>query len=139
MIIIGILAAIAIPIFLNQQKTARDSATTSDVKNAATNTATLLVANPGATTATLVATDGTATSTVITVGTGNTVTVSVTKGTQLGIVPGATAGTYKIAGWNTGGKTYNAAPPTNPPLATADIATGEGYLVYDSEAGGLQK
>ena len=34
-IIIGILAAIAIPIFLNQQRVARDSATVQDVRNAA--------------------------------------------------------------------------------------------------------
>lgn len=36
MIIIGILAAIAIPIFMNQQKTARDTALRSDMKNTAT-------------------------------------------------------------------------------------------------------
>ena len=36
MIIIGILAAIAIPVFLNQRKNAYDSATKSDLKNAAT-------------------------------------------------------------------------------------------------------
>ena len=36
MIIIGILAAIAIPVFLNQRKNAYDSATKTDLKNAAT-------------------------------------------------------------------------------------------------------
>ena len=36
MIIIGILAAIAIPTFLNQQKNAKDSAAKSDLRNAAT-------------------------------------------------------------------------------------------------------
>jgi prepilin-type N-terminal cleavage/methylation domain-containing protein len=35
-IIIGILAAIAVPIYLNQQKTSRDSTLRSDLKNAAT-------------------------------------------------------------------------------------------------------
>ena len=36
MIIIGILAAIAIPVFLNQRKSGYDAGTKSDVKNAAT-------------------------------------------------------------------------------------------------------
>ena len=36
MIIIGILAAIAIPIFLNQRKSAHDSAIKSDLRSAAT-------------------------------------------------------------------------------------------------------
>ena len=36
MIIIGILAAIAIPVFLNQRKSARDSAVKSDIRNFAT-------------------------------------------------------------------------------------------------------
>jgi len=36
MIIIGILAAIAIPVFLNQRKSARDAAIKSDVRNIAT-------------------------------------------------------------------------------------------------------
>jgi type IV pilus assembly protein PilA len=43
-IIIGILAAVAVPIYLNQQKTARDSSLISDVKNAAS-AVTLLQAN----------------------------------------------------------------------------------------------
>jgi type IV pilus assembly protein PilA len=47
-IIIGILAAVAVPIYLNQQKTARDSATTSDVKNLATNVQSSLVKYPDA-------------------------------------------------------------------------------------------
>ena len=47
-IIIGILASIAIPIFMNQQKTARDAATISDVKNVATNIQTGLVKFPNA-------------------------------------------------------------------------------------------
>jgi len=36
MIIIGILAAIAIPVFLNQRKSARDAAAKSDIRNVAT-------------------------------------------------------------------------------------------------------
>lgn len=36
MIIVGLIAAIAVPIFLNQQKKAKDTALTSDIRNAAT-------------------------------------------------------------------------------------------------------
>lgn len=47
-IIIGILAAIAIPIFLNQQKDGRDSSTTSDLRNLATNAQSALTKYPDA-------------------------------------------------------------------------------------------
>ncbi|WP_082098975.1 type II secretion system protein [Demequina iriomotensis] len=45
MIIIGILAAIAIPIFLNQRKSAHDSAIKSDLRGAATEVESYYVAN----------------------------------------------------------------------------------------------
>jgi len=48
-IIIGILAAIAIPLYLNQQAKARDSALASDLKNAQIAVATYLVDDPEAT------------------------------------------------------------------------------------------
>lgn len=48
-VIIGILAAIAIPIFMNQQKGAISAGVKSDVKNANTQLATLLVKKPTAT------------------------------------------------------------------------------------------
>ncbi len=47
-VIIGILAAIAIPIFMNQQKSAIVAGVKSDVKNTVTNIATALVKNPTA-------------------------------------------------------------------------------------------
>ena len=47
-VIIGILAAIAIPIFANQQKSAIVAGVKSDVKNTNTNVATWLVKNPTA-------------------------------------------------------------------------------------------
>ena len=47
-LIIGILAAIAIPMFLNQRKSAVDSATKSDVKNLAKDIETWMVKNPTA-------------------------------------------------------------------------------------------
>lgn len=47
-LIIGILSAIAIPIFLNQQAAARDSAAQSDVTNAKLALVSYVVANPSA-------------------------------------------------------------------------------------------
>ena len=48
-VIIGVLAAIALPIFLNQQKAAIAASVKSDVRNTVTNVATLLVTKPTAT------------------------------------------------------------------------------------------
>lgn len=127
-IIIGILAAIAIPAFLNQQKTAKDSGTTSDVKNLATNAATLLVQYPNATFFDIAAgTAGTGTA-VLSVGNSATdfatVEVTVSDGTQLAVAYGGTEpGTYIVYGYNTGGKAYN---------STSDV------LVYDNLKGGIQ-
>ena len=47
-VIIGILAAIALPIFLNQQKAAQAATVKSDVRNSVTDVATKLVADPTA-------------------------------------------------------------------------------------------
>lgn len=52
-IIIGILAAIAIPLYLNQQKNAHDSAVKGDLHNAATAVASALVEDSTLTTVTL--------------------------------------------------------------------------------------
>lgn len=48
-LIIGVLSAIALPIFLNQQKEAQNAAVKSDVKNTATQVQTWLVSHPDTT------------------------------------------------------------------------------------------
>lgn len=63
MIIIGILAAIAIPVFLGQRKSANDATTVSDVKNASTSEEAFFSENGKYTNnTTALATPGTATS-----------------------------------------------------------------------------
>ncbi|WP_284534441.1 prepilin-type N-terminal cleavage/methylation domain-containing protein [Nocardioides sp. T2.26MG-1] len=117
-VIIGILAAIAIPIFLNQQKKGIDSSLKSDLKSAATTVETWVVDNPSTDiTGVSVAggTKGTGVLAALTTSDGNTVTL--VKNT-------ATTGAYCIFAYNT----------------KASKATGTGALMmYDSMAGGLQK
>lgn len=48
-LIIGVLAAIAIPVFLNQQKAAVDAATKSDIKSVSIMVRTWMAENPGST------------------------------------------------------------------------------------------
>jgi len=143
MIIIGILAAIAIPIFQNQQKGARDSSTTSDVRNVATNVQSALVRYPDA--AYFVVVDDTVTAAPATIPTAATTDtdgdglmnvfvgdssssaekyeVSVSKGTELLLTAGTNGGDFKVDAFNTSGKSYKASTST---------------LKYDSALGGLQ-
>lgn len=79
-VIIGILAAIAIPLFLNQQKKGVDASMKSDLKNAATTIETWRTDNP------TVAVDPVASRVGFTPSDGNTVT----------IVPGTALGSYCI-------------------------------------------
>ena len=115
-LIIGILAAIAIPMFLNQRKGAVDASVQSDVKNAATQIETLLVKVPNAqqvflgptdacvstvafaTTPITTCTSATANSTPLKVGTGTTLTIVAGKTNPADSVNG-----YQIKGINTGG------------------------------------
>jgi prepilin-type N-terminal cleavage/methylation domain-containing protein len=97
-IVIGILAAIAIPLFLDQRKLAADAAVKSDVRNTATQVQTWLAQNPGA-----IATDPTdyqSKGGKVIVSGGNTLGLSV-----------ATDGSYTVCGYttNASGKAYNAA------------------------------
>jgi len=82
-VIIGVLAAIALPIFLNQQKAAIAASVKSDVRNTVTNVATLLVTTPTADSATLEA------------------ATTVTSGTNVVVIEGDWTG-YTVTGSNTG-------------------------------------
>lgn len=122
MLILGVLAAIAIPIFLNQQKTARDVATTTDVKNLALDVDSALIDYPDATYLGLTGGAGKVTLRVGTsAATAQATTVAMTKGTRVALVPSAD-GSYKIYGYNPNGKTYK---------GTSSV------IVYDAAEGGL--
>lgn len=118
-LIIGILAAIAVPIFLNQRKKANDTATVSDIKNISLqiqslppDTERIAKNSPG------VNKDIHAI-TYFTKGKIQTDTVPVSTGTWWTVTGNSNA--YCIIGYNTNGKDYTSSKP----------------LTYDSVAGGL--
>ncbi|ASD23184.1 prepilin-type cleavage/methylation domain-containing protein [Cryobacterium sp. LW097] len=119
-IIIGILAAIAIPVFLNQRQTAWQSSVSSDLKNAAIAVETFGTANNGSykgfspTSATLAA--GTASAFVTST---TATTFKVSEGNQLSIKVATDGNSYAILGKN-------------------DNITAGGQL-YLSGSGGIQK
>ena len=121
-LIIGILAAIAIPVFLNQRMTANDGAVESDVKNAATQVESWIVGQKGKNTA------------ILDAGTPNPITeiktgVKASNGVKLAIK--GTANSYCIVGVHENGKKYKGALAVNPSAASS--------LTYDNTAGGIDK
>ena len=107
-IIIGILAAVAVPIYLNQRKSAWNSQTESDVKNASLVMETIMTNNNGKV-PTLKASSctGSSTNSKCDIYDGNEVTVS--DGVTIVITATAGAGTYTVEGTNsnnTGCKNY---------------------------------
>jgi prepilin-type N-terminal cleavage/methylation domain-containing protein len=119
-IIIGILSAIAIPIFLSQRKKGVDASIKSDLKQYAVQVETYYTDNqtyPPSVVAGAAGTDVTLGASVTGATTG---TVTVSPGNVLVYTLDST-GTYKICGWNTGG-----------------TATSSALLFkYDSASGGL--
>ena len=107
-IIIGILAAIAIPVFLNQRKKAADAALKSNVTSLAKVMETWMVDNP-------FAVDTPLEDQIIAAG------FKKTPGDRLIIATNGKTGGYCIAGYN-------------PASSTADVVVG--YFVYDSMGGG---
>jgi type IV pilus assembly protein PilA len=104
-IIIGILAAIAVPIFLNQRKSAWNSSVQSDVKNASLVVETATTSNngslPGAIAPGTVTVDNTTGTTTTTppAGLGADAAITVSKGNKL-VITGTADNTYTIDGTN---------------------------------------
>ena len=122
-LIIGILSAIAIPVFLNQRKTANDSAVQSDVKNAVSQIETWLVANNNTTTfPTTAAAAGTD---LASIKASEGVTIRITKSGT-----GPVSNGYTVCGFHSNGKQYNGDGTT---------PAGSKALVYKSAEGGMQK
>jgi len=116
-IIIGILAAIAIPVFLNQRKKGVDASMKSDAKNAATAVETWMVDNPS----TAVPTIALAAASAGTPGGSGTALdgFRTSSNNALNLKPGATTGTYCID------------------VKNASSSDATHWIVYKSDSGGL--
>lgn len=131
-IIIGILAAIAIPIFLNQQRTARDAQTMADIRNLITNVETAKVSIPEPTSIFLSASKSKPEMDTyqLTVrgddGQQSTITGSKTPGTHLNVALLPNSYDYQARAFNTNGREYDGVQP------------GQSSLVYESDDGQLR-
>jgi type IV pilus assembly protein PilA len=128
-LIIGILAAIAIPMFLNQRKGAVDASVQADVKNAATQVETWMVKNPSTAVPTetiAMSAAGVATNTPATLAA--LASAKVGSGTTIKLVGSTTViGTYTICGINAGGD-----------QSSGGAAGASRTFLYDSANGGLK-
>ncbi len=115
-VIIGILAAIAIPIFLSQRKKGVDASLKSDLNSAATTVETWAVDNPSIAVPADSAVNGTP-------GTGPLMTLSVSDGNTITLTPSSTKGAYCIFAWNEG---------------SSDATSATAQMAYLSLEGGLQ-
>lgn len=144
MVIIGVLSSIAIPAYSNQQKGARDTATTSDLRNVAAAAQSLLTKYPDLDEYALFTADG-ASGTEVSTGeaarvasesptglwlgqkgvVGDRERVKLSKGTEI-VLTGGNVSTdgFKINGWNPKGKKFTAVTQSR---------------VYDSNNGGIQQ
>jgi prepilin-type N-terminal cleavage/methylation domain-containing protein len=121
-VIIGILAAIAIPIFLNQRQKGVDASLKSDLKNAATTVETWETDNP----TTAVSADTVVGAPTNTAGTGVLASFKASSGNTVKIKAGTGGvGSYLICAFNAG-------------ASAATDGTASHSLLYDSNAGGLQ-
>lgn len=148
-LIIGVLASIAIPVFLNQRKTANDAATISDARSISQVVETLAVSQPDSKFIGFSAgTTGTAQETTVGInhdkiyvvsGVGDAYIYELVKlslGTDAALYPGAEPGSYTILAWNFNGKRYDG--DKFYPASKQDGLSRKSYLVYDSELGGQQ-
>ena len=107
-IIIGILAAISVPLYLNQQNKAKDSAAKSDLSTLRTNVAVVLSENPNASAIGIAATGQAVTITPTTTGTAVPTTVNLSDGVTLGSTNtvDVAAGTFTLSVDSATGKTF---------------------------------
>ncbi|MEV6346916.1 prepilin-type N-terminal cleavage/methylation domain-containing protein [Actinoplanes sp. NPDC051851] len=117
-VIIGVLVAIAVPVYLNYRQGAADKSAQSDVRGAISAVEQFYTSNGNTYPATTSAAAG-ATSLTLTAISGSAGTITLSDKSQLGYVYNSTAGTYKICANNTGG-------------------SGKWYI-YDSAVGGSVK
>ena len=111
-VIIGILAAIAIPIFANQQKEGINAGVKSDVKNTVTNVATALVKKPTA--ASIATTGNTVTVKALAADTTGNVTFDVTESdAATNVTVSGAWDSYTVVGSNTGTKFQTTYTSTN--------------------------
>jgi type IV pilus assembly protein PilA len=130
-IIIGILAAIAIPVFLNQRKKGVDAGLKSDLKNAATQVETWAIDNPSSAIPNASYANGLPSAiAAVTVPTVNpAVAIKPSPGNTIIVLQSAsTTGAYCIFGANAGASAATGG-------ATATTAT---LMAYISQSGGLQ-
>jgi len=104
-IIIGILAAISVPLYLNQQNKAKDSAAKSDLSTLRTNVAVVLSENPSAKSVTIAT--ATAPAVAITPDSGTATTINLSDGVTLGTsTVDVSKGTFSLAVVSATGNTY---------------------------------
>lgn len=117
-VIIGVLVAIAVPVYLNYRKGAADKSAQSDVRGAVSAVEQFYTDNgnklPAATKGTNGGSSAVTSLSLSLTGSGVTPqTINLSDKTQLGFVPNAAAGTYLLCGNNTGGSgkwyVYNSA------------------------------
>lgn len=105
-LIIGILASIAIPVFLNQRQTANDAAVESDVKNAVSQVETWIAAQKGAD---------------LTIETADVTSMNIKKSSSVSLIVRGTSNKYCVFGTHPNGKNH--------------VIAGSSHLTYDSGRG----
>ena len=121
MIIIGILAAIAVPVFLTQRAKARDTSTKADVSTAGKEIATYFV--DGTVTLTMTQAGGAGTALTLTDGTFST-TINVSAGTTLQAAAAGFTATPTSTTWCVGLTNTSGSQKTFKYSAAAGLATG---------------